>query len=110
MPYHDRGTSFPAWRAVRTHRYKYARTREKAWLLYDLENDPYEMHNLVDQPGHRNLQQRMDAELRQQMERAGDSWNYDFTEFIPLYNRTEKEYRQLLQEIRAGKFQVGPHA
>ncbi len=110
MPYRDMGTSFPAWRAVRTHRYKYARTQEKAWLLYDLENDPYEMHNLVDQPGHRSLQQRMDAELSQQMERAGDSWNYDFTEFIPLYNRTEKEYRQLLQEIRAGKFQVGPHA
>lgn len=115
MPYHDVGlekmfpglSMFPAWRAVRTHRYKYARTQKKPWLLYDLERDPYEMHNLVNEPDHRDIQQHMEEELAQRMRAAGDSWKYDFTEFIPLYNRTEKKYHELLKEIREGKFQVG---
>ena len=35
---------------MRTKRYMYARSKDKPWLLFDLQNDPWEQHNLVDDP------------------------------------------------------------
>jgi arylsulfatase A-like enzyme len=42
------------WRGVRTSRYKYTVLGDahggKPWQFFDLQTDPYEMHNLVDDP------------------------------------------------------------
>ena len=55
-----------AWRAIVTPRYKLAvDNREKVRLLVDLEQDPFEMQNLVNQPGQAALQQRLWKELKQ---------------------------------------------
>ena len=45
---------------MRTNRYLYARTQTTPWLLYDLEQDPYELKNLA--------QDRMLPRSREQME------------------------------------------
>jgi arylsulfatase A-like enzyme len=49
MPFHDE-----TWRGIRTRRYKYTvlGNAEGAapWQFFDLENDPYEMTNLIDEP------------------------------------------------------------
>jgi arylsulfatase A-like enzyme len=47
------------WRGVRSHRYKYTVLGDahggKPWQFFDLEEDPDEMRNLVDDPDHADL-------------------------------------------------------
>jgi len=49
------------WRGVRTARYTYAWKHEtgKPWVLYDNDNDPYQMHNLVTEPDSKALRNEM---------------------------------------------------
>ncbi len=56
---------FPSWKAVRTDRYKYIHFSQHDGLdeLYDLKNDPYEMKNLIGDPGARRLLAGAKAEL-----------------------------------------------
>ncbi len=62
------------WRGVRTKRYTYARYREKGWVLYDNEKDPYQLDNLIDKKEHRDLQAKMQAELDMWLERLDDDF------------------------------------
>ena len=62
---------YPPWRGLRSRKYKYARTRKQPWVLYDLENDPYELNNLV---GDRKITARFDREIDNVMRRTRDSW------------------------------------
>jgi arylsulfatase A-like enzyme len=65
------------WRGVRTANAMYARTEKGPWLLYDLDADPYEQTNLVDDPAHTALRDKMDALVVSWMKRVGDSWAND---------------------------------
>ncbi len=67
------------WRGIRTHRYKYATFENKPWILYDLESDPFETNNLIDNPVYRELQHKMHADLLLCMKKTGDSWNNNWT-------------------------------
>jgi arylsulfatase A-like enzyme len=64
----DSHKSIPPWRAVRTARYSYAITRDGPWLLFDLEDDPYELTNRVGDAEYAetrgNLHRRLVAHLR----------------------------------------------
>ncbi|MGH9661172.1 MAG: sulfatase family protein, partial [Bryobacteraceae bacterium] len=64
---------FGPWRGVRTRRYKYARFREKPWLLHDLERDPFEMENLA--AARPDVVSRFDREIERHMRRTGDRWD-----------------------------------
>ena len=77
-PFHGGGVPH-AWRGVRTERYMYARTASGPWVLYDLERDPYEMHNLVADPSASSLRSRMDSSIEAWMRKLGDSWSLDWT-------------------------------
>jgi arylsulfatase A-like enzyme len=68
-----------AWRGVRTDRFLYARWESGPWLLYDLRQDPYELHNLVDNAAYSSDLRRLDQELLAWMQRVGDSWSLDWT-------------------------------
>ncbi len=65
---------FRAYRGVRTSRYSYVRDSDGPWLLYDNEADPWQMENLVDHPAHAELRARLEAELRKQLSRNGDTF------------------------------------
>lgn len=65
---------FPPWRGVRTERYKYARFRDKRWVLYDLKTDPYELTNLAAQPKFEKLMSRFDKAIDGHMDRTKDDW------------------------------------
>jgi len=65
------------WRGVRTADAMYARTENGPWLLYDLDADPYEQTNLVNDPSHAALRDRLDALVLSWMKRVGDSWSND---------------------------------
>jgi len=63
-------------RGLRTHRYTYVRSLAGPWLLYDNQNDPYQLDNLVGKPQHAKLQAELDARLRRKLRQTGD-------EFLP---------------------------
>jgi arylsulfatase A-like enzyme len=80
-PFQGDGTE-DGWRGVRTHRYMYARFEAKPWVLYDLEKDPYEKKNLVDDPGSAGILREMDGRVSAWMKRIGDSWKLDWHELV----------------------------
>lgn len=63
---------WPGWRGLRTQRYNYARTESGPWILFDLDNDPFEERNLVGQDD--RLVADFDALLLETMSDCGDSW------------------------------------
>ncbi len=74
-----------SWRGVRTKRHVYARFVDKPWVLYDLEADPYQQHNLIDKPEHAAIEARLDRLLQAEMARTGDRWSADLEEFTVFY-------------------------
>jgi arylsulfatase A-like enzyme len=75
------------YRAVRTSRYTYVRTLDGPWLLFDDQQDPYQMHNLAGQPERAALQQELDGRLQAELKKINDPfrpaqyyldlWGYD---------------------------------
>ena len=63
---------WPGWRGIRTEKYNYAAKEDGPWILYDLENDPYEEHNLVG--GDPELVAKLDGRLQEAMATNGDTW------------------------------------
>jgi hypothetical protein len=77
-PYHGDGTE-RAWRGIRTDRFMYAGWKAGPWLLYDVQKDPDELDNLVNDAGHATELQALDRQLLDFMARVGDSWTLDWT-------------------------------
>jgi len=62
------------WRGVRTKRHTYTNLLGQGpWLLYDNEKDPYQLVNLIDDPGHAALAADLERRMRELMKEAGDS-------------------------------------
>jgi arylsulfatase A-like enzyme len=70
------------WRGVRTERYMYARFESKPWVLYDLQQDPSEMRNLLDDQRAPAILREMEHRLDGWMRRTGDSWKNDWHELV----------------------------
>ncbi|TAN36776.1 MAG: DUF4976 domain-containing protein [Verrucomicrobia bacterium] len=76
-----------AYRAIRTRRYTYVRSLAGPWLLFDDEEDPNQMNNLVNKPEHAALQRELEARLQTELKKIGDDfrdpqayldgWGYD---------------------------------
>ena len=64
------------YRGIRTLRYTYTRDLQGPWLLFDNENDPYQLNNLVDKPEIADLQARLDQLLSEKLQTTND-------EFLP---------------------------
>ncbi len=67
------GTGWPSrrkwlglWRGVRTRRYTYARWKDRGGMrvLYDQEEDPLEMRNLIGNPTYAEVEQQMEKRLQ----------------------------------------------
>jgi len=67
------------WRGIRTADFKYARYPDRAWILYDLENDPFELNNLAGNPEYSQLEKELDNLLVEQMKKHGDKWDNNWT-------------------------------
>lgn len=68
------------WRVFRSARYMYevfGRCTEPLvpWRFYDLENDPHQLHNLLDSPSHQELVKEHHGWLRARMAETGDDLN-----------------------------------
>jgi arylsulfatase A-like enzyme len=66
-------TKFSDYRAIKTNKYTYVKTPEKATMLFDNINDPYEMNNLIGIPEHMELQNKMEKILQKELKSIGDA-------------------------------------
>lgn len=68
-----RNRDFKAYRGIRTSRYTYVRDSDGPWLLYDNVEDPYQMHNLVNDATNADLQTALEQELQSLLARNDDA-------------------------------------
>ncbi|SDE32262.1 Arylsulfatase A [Pricia antarctica] len=64
------------YRGLRTQDYTYTRDLNGPWLLFDNENDPYQMNNLVGNDQYSDIQSELDRLLTERLKENGD-------EFLP---------------------------
>ncbi len=69
---YDYPTDGKEWRGVRTRTHTYARWLDGKVVLYDLESDPEQLHNLADDPSHQELRESLEATLQERMAAIGD--------------------------------------
>jgi arylsulfatase A-like enzyme len=62
------------YRGIRTVRYTYVRTLDGPWLLFDNQEDPYQMENLCDRPQHAALQADLEAKLKRKLQETHDDF------------------------------------
>lgn len=66
------------WRGVRTRTHTYVQWREGERMLYDLENDPGQLHNLAADPAHAEVEAQFEARLKELLaERHDDIHPYN---------------------------------
>ena len=64
----------PLFRGLRTRRYTYAHYPDRPWCLFDNNEDPYQLANLIDEPDKAPLRKELDAMLRDLLRQAGDGF------------------------------------
>ena len=64
------------FRGLRTDRYTYAVADDGRWILYDNREDPYQQHNLIDDPGRMALMRDLDGLTLEWMKKASDPFPY----------------------------------
>ena len=69
-----RQTGGKEYRGIRTMRYTYTRDLKGPWLLYDNQEDPYQMKNLVGVAGYKDLTDRLDRDLQSILDKRGDKF------------------------------------
>ena len=67
----------PIFRGVRTKRYTYAVGEIGRWCLYDDQEDPYQQHNLADDPSRAGLMSELDGEILRYLAEAKDRFPYE---------------------------------
>jgi arylsulfatase A-like enzyme len=65
------------WRGVRTQRHMYAELEGEPWLLFDNQEDPYQMANLIKDPGRSSLRRQLQSRMRELMRASGDTFTED---------------------------------
>lgn len=66
------GHPAPLFRGVVTERYTYAVCPDRPWILFDNRQDPYEMHNLIDDPATAQIRKELRAMLAEWLMKAQD--------------------------------------
>lgn len=72
-------------RSIRTHQHKlifYAQINR--FQLFDLEKDPWEMHDLVDDPSYAEVKSSLIAKLKQKQQELGDAMNIDHPQKVAV--------------------------
>lgn len=71
------------YRGLRNGRYTYVRSIHGPWLLYDNQEDPYQMHNLCNQKASIAIQASMERDLKARLHLLKD-------EFLPAKNYVQR--------------------
>jgi arylsulfatase A-like enzyme len=65
------------WRGTRTNRYTYVELEGAPWLLFDNQEDPHQLDNLIGDNGRSGLRSKLQAQMRGLMQEAGDTLSED---------------------------------
>ncbi len=60
------------WRGVVTESHTYVRLRDRAWLLFHDEKDPYQLNNLIDDDNYTGLKEALEEELQKHLDAVND--------------------------------------
>jgi len=86
---------FDEYRGIYTGRYAYVKTLDGPSMLFDMQEDPLQLNNLVNRSEHKKLQAQLDMSLQRELEKVGDDfmpreyyvdkWNYRLNDsgYIP---------------------------
>jgi len=62
------------YRGIRTPKYTYVRTLSGPWLLYDNQDDPYQLRNLINKSEFSEIQAELDAWLQRKLDAMNDEF------------------------------------
>ncbi len=62
------------FRGLRTERYTYVRDLDEPWLLYDNQEDPYQLRNLISAPDYEQIRKQLDERLHAKLASARDDF------------------------------------
>lgn len=62
------------YRGIYTSRYAYVKSLKGPWFLFDHKVDPLQMNNLINDPGHKQVQNKMESLLQKELAKAGDKF------------------------------------
>ena len=84
------GDFFRPYRGVRTQRHTYVRDHNGPWFLYDNEQDPFQLNNLVETAGKSAIPSELDKEIEYWLERTNDFFghNEDYQKLVDLNTGT----------------------
>ncbi len=93
---------FYPFRGVRTKRYTYVVYAEGEWLLYDDQEDPFQLNNLVDDPAYADVRAELQGELVGWLAKAEDPFIPQEWRELSLPDRIarENEYYTLVRSQR----------
>lgn len=69
----------PLFRGVRTDSHTYAIADDGRWCLYDNREDPFQMHNLIEDPSRAKLARDLDGLVLDWLKKAKDPFPYEST-------------------------------
>lgn len=82
---------FDEYRGIYTSRYAYVETLDGPSMLFDMDSDPLQLNNLVDNPDYEELQEKLESALQRELAKIGDEfrprqyyidkWNYKLNEY-----------------------------
>ncbi len=78
------------WRGIITDRYTYARYEDGPWLLFDNQQDPWQMTNLATDAKSASLIKSLDQKLTAMMKKQGDAWSFNSNELVEEGGRLYK--------------------
>ncbi len=95
------------WRGVRTKTHTYARLADGGpWVMYDNISDPYQMKNLINDAGHKKLQDEMEATMQKLLKKAHDPFDT-----VKIRQKIAEESKTRLRDAsRAGRAAVNAAA
>lgn len=84
-------------RGIRTHKWLYVRKKDQRKYLFDLENDPGEMINLVNDDNYAEVMKELDRKIEEHMQETADDWEID-VDFPPANFISHADAKTLLEK------------
>ncbi|MCX7011679.1 MAG: sulfatase-like hydrolase/transferase [Candidatus Sumerlaeota bacterium] len=86
------------WRGVRTQRYTYARYPDKVWVLYDNQEDPYQLNNMATDPSKARLRDDLEGRVQDWMKQTGDSWALNVPKLTIMHRGPVEDHERMIAE------------